>query len=120
MKNRLNWHVDQTDVWGNVRGYSAIFDVRITNTIRFYIRYRVYMNNADEWCFVIVQTSPNCDASVSVKYYNPEIGKKMAEDELQKIFDGIKNFLTINSIYGIIQLSVKENCGYVYAKRTFR
>lgn len=68
------------------------------------------MNNADEWCFVIVQTSPDCDANDSVKCYNPEIGKKMAEDELQKIFDGMKNFLTINSIYSIIQLSVKEVC----------
>ena len=93
VKNRLNWYVDQTDVRDNVRGYSAIFDARITDTIRFYIRYRVYMNNADEWRFVIIQTSPDCDASASVKCYNPEIGKKMAEDELQKIFDGMEKLL---------------------------
>ena len=93
VKNRLNWYVDQTDVRDNVRGYSAIFDARITDTIRFYIRYRVYMNNADEWRFLIVQTSPECDVSASVKCYNPEIGKKMAEDELQKIFDGMEKLL---------------------------
>ena len=93
VKNRLKWYVDQTDVRDNVRGYKAIFDARITDTIRFYIGYRVYMNNHDEWCLSIVQTSPDCNPRASIKCYNPEIGKKMAEDELQKIFDGMKKLL---------------------------
>ena len=93
MKNRLDWRVDGTDVWGNVRRYKAIFDARITDTISFYISYTVYMDNADEWRFCIVQTSPSCDVNSSIKCYDPEIGKKMAEDELQKIFDGMKKLL---------------------------
>lgn len=93
MKNRLNWRIDGTDVWGNVRRYKAIFDARITNTIRFYIGYNVYMDNANEWRFNITQSSPNCNISDSIKCYSPEIGKKMAEDELQKIFDGMEKLL---------------------------
>ena len=93
MKNRLNWRVDGTDVWGNVRSYCATFDARITDTIKIYIRYNVYMNNADEWRFSIIQTVPICELKPIIKCYDPEIGKKMAEDELQKIFDGMKKLL---------------------------
>lgn len=93
MKNQLNWRVDGTDVWGNVRRYRATFDVRITDTIKIYISYNVYMDNADEWRFGIIQTVPSCELKPSIKCYNPEIGKKMAEDELQKIFDGMKKLL---------------------------
>ena len=93
VKNRLKWYVDQIDMRDNIRGYRAIFDTRITDTIRFYIGCRVYMNNFGEWCLFIVQIAPDCNTIASVKCYNPEIGKKMAEDELQKIFDGMKKLL---------------------------
>lgn len=94
MKNRLDWYVSGTDVWDNVRRYKAIFDERITDDIRFYISYNVFMDNSDEWYLGIIQTSPNINASpITIKCYDPEIGKKMAEDELQKIFDGMKKLL---------------------------
>lgn len=94
MKNRLNWYVDQTDVWDNVRSYKAIFKAEITNNITFYISYNVFMDNADEWYLGIIQTVPNRNAKpITIKCYDPEIGKKMAKDELQKIFDGMKKLL---------------------------
>lgn len=90
MKNRLKWYVNGTDVWGNVRRYKAIFDARITDSIRLYISYNVYMDNSDEWCFSVIQTSPSCNVNKNIKCYDPDVGKKMAEEELQKIFDGMK------------------------------
>lgn len=94
MKNRLNWYVNHTDIRDNVRGYEAIFEAEITNDIYFYISYNVFMNNADEWYLGIIQIAPNRNAEpITIKCYEPEIGKKMAEDQLQKIFDGMKGIL---------------------------
>lgn len=94
VKNRLNWHVEQTDARDNIRCYRAIFEATITHDIDFYIGYRVFMDNSNEWYLGIIQTAPNIDANpITIKCYTPEIGKKMAEDELQKIFDGMKKLL---------------------------
>lgn len=94
MNNHLNWYIDRRDVFDHIRGYKAIFDARITKDIRFYISYNVFMNNADEWCLSIIQTAPNINANpITIKCYDPEIGKKMAEDELQQIFNGMQKLI---------------------------
>lgn len=90
----LNWRVDQTDVYGNVRGCSAIFEAKISEDIKFCINYRVYMNNADEWCMGIIQTAPNPHARcTSKKCYTMDVGKKMAEDSLMEIYQGMKRLV---------------------------
>ena len=94
MKNRLNWRIDGTDVWNNVRRYKAIFDEKVTDDIRFYISYNVFMDNSDEWYLGIIQTAPNRNAKpIAIKCYDPENGKIMAEEHLQEIFDGMKKLL---------------------------
>ena len=94
MKNRLSWYVNRRDVFDRIRGYAADFEAKITDDIHFYIGYYVFMNNADEWCLGIIQTAPNNNAApITIKCYDPEVGKKMAEDELQKIFNGMQALL---------------------------
>lgn len=90
----LNWRVDHTDVWDNVRAYEAIFEEYVTEDINFYISFRVFVNNADEWQLGIIQTAPNRNAPFkTIKCYTPEVGKAMAEDELKKILKGMKKVL---------------------------
>ena len=92
--NKLNWYLATVDYMGNAREYRAIFKAKITDSISFYITYDVFMDNADEWYLNIIQVSPNpLSKIISIKCYDPETGKKMAEDKLKEIFDGMKKFL---------------------------
>lgn len=92
--NKLKWYIATEDYMGNVREYRAIFKAKIADSISFHISYDVFMDNADEWYLNIIQVSPNPLAKiVSIKCYNPETGKQMAEDNLEEIFDGMKKFL---------------------------
>lgn len=92
--NKLKWYIATEDYMGNVREYRAVFKAKITDSISFYINYDVFMDNADEWYLNIIQVSPNPFVKVvSIRCYNPEMGKQMAEDKLKEIFSGIRKLL---------------------------
>lgn len=87
----LNWYVNRQDMFGNVRGYKAVIDFKICD---FYISYNVFMDNADEWYLGIIHNEHGKMVSRTIKCDTLKKGKKMAQEEAEKLFDGIKKFLT--------------------------
>lgn len=87
---KLKWYVNRQDMFGNVRWYKAVIDFKICD---FYISYNVFMDNADEWYLGIIQTENGKVTGKDIKCGTPKIGKKMAQEEAEKLFDGIKKFL---------------------------
>ena len=94
MKNRLEWYVDGRNMRGEPVVYKAVFKAKITDNIRFDITFTISFNAQNDWQLAIFQYEPNHDdIPIVIRCGFPEIGKKMAEDELQKIFDGMKKLL---------------------------
>ena len=87
---KLNWYVNKQDIFGNIRGYETDINFGICH---FYISYYVFMDNADEWYLGIVQKEHGKMVSRTIKCDTPKKGKKMAQEEAEKLFDGIKKFL---------------------------
>ena len=93
MKNRLEWYVERKNMRGVPVVYRAEFKAKITKSIEFYIAYTISLTANNDWQFVAFYYLPDGVPAVIKNCYTIEIGKKMAEDELQKIFDGMKKLV---------------------------
>lgn len=85
---RLNWKISQE--WNEeIREYRSVFEAKITDSIYIFITYRVYYEIADNKWYLL----PDSNFSFRKECNDPDTGKRMAEEELQKIFDGMRKLL---------------------------
>lgn len=94
MKNRLDWYVDGRNMRGDPVVYKAIFKAKIIDNIRFDITFTISFNAQNDWQLAIFQHEPNHDdIPTIIRCGEPVIGRDMAEEYLQEIFDGMKKIL---------------------------
>lgn len=93
MKNRLNWYVDSRNMWGNPVVYRANFMAQVTDSIEIYIAYTISLTPDNNWQFSAFYYSPKCISPMVKTCQAIEDGKKMAEEHLKGIFDGMKKLL---------------------------
>lgn len=94
MKNHLNWYIAGKNMKDEPVIYRANFREKITSNIEFYISYTISLTENNDWQFSIFYYLPDNIPPIVQKCHTIEVGKQMAEHELQKILNGMKNILS--------------------------
>ena len=92
MNTKLNWSETIVDNVGIVHEYAAEFELYITDRICLHINYYVTQDNSNQWWLGIIggNSDPTAPAT-TIRCNDPNSGKQLAQEDVQKILDGIKN-----------------------------
>lgn len=93
-KNWIAWEVNSRDDSGAVKEYVGRFHEKLTDNLVLDISFYVGLDDSNNWR--LMQISPFYREPIVSSCFSAITGKKMAEIEVQKIFDGMGQLVNEN------------------------